>query len=764
MANYLIDYYQKLHEEHDIAFVSIDVFDTLIFRRTACPEDVFALAYEIALSQLDIKETISATEFKTLRQHAEKNARQHAFSDDVSLKAIYDELPFTDTTKQILKAAELQAESEVTFINQDVLDLIVFLKKNHVHIAFISDMYLSSSDIQLCIFKHHEVLGSIPLYVSSEFGETKATGALYQTIKARHNLEFTHWFHIGDNWKSDYENATLFGIHAFHYAPSLDYKLIQKIELEKFDTCARNNTIRALSCLSGLNSPSPIAFQIATYVWGPAFLSFIDWVIDSLLQKNIKTLLCLMREAELFYPLISLRLRQRNIRTIKVIKFYASRLSTFWPSINIDKGRFISEVIDILVSRPEYTIGNLYTDLQLDMPATLECYANTEMVSISSTITEQGSLLSLLTQALESDKSSIYASLRNKKVKFAQYFASSCPSSLEECAVLDFGNGGTIQHQLERAIGKRAGANLLFVASERIYRYTDSTYFQSFIGLHNDCNNAVISLWRCAAAIEAFLTGCVGSTLGYRNGEPTLGQGVPENEAMFNSFLRGCEHFFVKSDQYQFEALRPDTVAKILMRFVHYPTLDEAKLYKALVHAENFGSEKQTPIVDHRQLSEIQQIGIERVYTAVKSNPFYLMGRVYWPQAAITVLDPDFIVEREGVKSNKVVRQAERLLKKVSHLHWDKFAVYGAGEFFEAFYQLSDGIGFDIELIIDRKAEINGDYQLHGITVTSLKNAIERDCKKFVVASSAFSKQISQAICEVAKKSNKQDEIEIVVI
>lgn len=757
----LIKTIERVIEEQDIQFVSFDVFDTLVFRKVAKPTSIFAEAFK------DVSTTqsggMSPGEYEELRHYAEIRCKQKSASSEVSLEQIIDSLPFDLTLRQSLLAAELAAEQRFGFIDKDLKALILQLvANNNLKVVFISDMYLSAQQIRDCFFSQEPELKDIPLFVSSEQGVSKSSGGLFKVVSKQANQAYDTWLHIGDNLVADIKNAGLFGIHTVHVGPEFDVKSIQNAESKLFSSQCHFNALRHITSTHQPENAQAGAFQLASFIWGPALLSFCDWIIDKAIARQVSKVLCLMREGEVFAPLIQKRLAQRNIGGFRVIKLYVSRKSTFWPSVDTTTKQWFADLIDIYIKRRGYSVANFYSDFMLEADDVLAEFNNVEFRTADSVYVGDCSLLSLLSERAESVKNAVKNRIDTEKRYLQQYVASVAGVSLSECITVDLGNGGTIQNHLELALNKRAAGNLLFYSTNRIYDRI-ATCYESFIGAHNDQYNLRRLLWRSPECIESFLLGNTGTTLFYdENAEPVLGLPTSQNEHVVESFYQGAEAFFEQFYRYGFNTINDSDVIVILARFLRLPTQKESKVYTGLYHQDNFGADQTYPVVSEQQIEEVKRLGIDSVIDRFYQHEQWQIGKLHWPQAICSLLDAHLLYRREGLVLNDNNQNIERLIAILEERRWPEFTVCGGGIFFEQFYQAASAQAFKVERIVDRKAEINGQYELCGHEVLSLKQALLSGSRRFAITSFAFKDEIAKNIYSLSVELGMAEKIEII--
>ncbi|MCH5325185.1 MAG: hypothetical protein J1E39_08215 [Eubacterium sp.] len=190
--------------------VSFDIFDTLIFRRTAKPTDVFYF----------IGEKLCCSDFRRLRTEAEKKAREikHAESGSYEIN-IYDIArrlsAVTAIDEQRLIDAELEAETKLCFANPYMKQVWDCLINKGVKPVILSDMYLPAPLMER-LLNACGYSGWGELYVSCDTDTSKYDGSAYKMLKEKHPAQ--SYIHVGDNPRSDIENARRHGFETVRCA------------------------------------------------------------------------------------------------------------------------------------------------------------------------------------------------------------------------------------------------------------------------------------------------------------------------------------------------------------------------------------------------------------------------------------------------------------------------------------------------------------------------------------------------------------------
>ncbi len=192
--------------------VSIDLFDTLVFRRCATPASVFQIQYGLIAKRLP--EGISLEAWSELRQRMEHQLSQAAGDKEIQFDAIYDaigsELSLSVDTIYIAKQTELEIERHLIRPYPSVVEALKVCLAAGRKIVITTDIYLPYSFIS-------ELLDSFldfpyALICSSQTGLTKRHGAAFADLVARYPDQKI--VHFGDNPRADIANAAGTGVVA----------------------------------------------------------------------------------------------------------------------------------------------------------------------------------------------------------------------------------------------------------------------------------------------------------------------------------------------------------------------------------------------------------------------------------------------------------------------------------------------------------------------------------------------------------------------
>lgn len=746
--------------ENNITRVSFDVFDTLVFRHVHCPKTLFE---QVLLDSAGL-DGITGADYRLIREQAEKLARKK-FSEreDIRFEDIFTCLPFDGATQKALFACELTAEQRFSLVNEDLVGVIKALTHQGTEVVLISDMYLSAAQIKQTFFSQYPLIQALPLYVSSEFGVTKHSGNLFNVLAKNNQWLYSGWLHIGDNIIADVNVPRSLGLQVLHYHPGLDTELIREAERKQFASPGHSSAVRLLAALSEAPEQNDVrlAFDSGAFIWGPVMNAFAEWAIQQSEMTGCKHILCLMREGYLFTPLIQQRLAVCGRDDITVSAFYVSRKSAFWPGIDTSQSQWLENVMDTLMMYRGYTLQNFIRDFHLSDALLTQLDGQLELKNIEGLFVEGEPLYQRLCREARQSRAKLEQKIAHQKQLLKRYLQQETPVSFDRCAVVDFGNGGTIQHSLETIFGTRAGANLLFYSSLRIYRFVDKTLYRAFISPGTETFRLAEFLARSPECLEALLLGSEGSTLGYRdcNGitVPVLANGIEANKEICDGFLKGCLAYINIAAKYVQPVITQSAAQSIVARYVIMPTKAEASLFRHLLHQDNFGTDGEYPVIDQAQIDKVKEYGLARTWAEVHNSTRWELGTIHWPAAIIALLDDGFIPRACGLMENDNWYHVKALVAKLVSLGWKRVAVYGAGEFFLEMLPHLQANGIQIEALVDRKAEAGEVMTVAGYPVLPLSDALGKGAKRFIISSVAFRDEIAQRIATTAGALGRKD-------
>lgn len=321
---------------------TFDVFDTLITRKTATPEGIFALIQKKLQKNeehLGFSDYIK-NNFYHLRINAEILAR-HTYcavgeAEDVTLEQIYEAMSMTGSLaeEEVQKLISLEKETEY----ENVIGIYVNINKinqliaSGEHVVLISDMYLDKQTIKEMLVKVDLIFENINLYVSSEYKKSKWSGNLYKIVKANEEAEYQNWIHYGDNKISDIKSAEKLGIKTelfkFEAFMECEEKFIENNNEDIFIqlTIGSARNVRLKEKLIG---PAAIGASVGAVILFP----YVWWILQESLRKGIKRLYFIARDGFVLKEIADIIIEKHKYN-IKTHYIYGSRLAWRIPSFS----------------------------------------------------------------------------------------------------------------------------------------------------------------------------------------------------------------------------------------------------------------------------------------------------------------------------------------------------------------------------------------------------------------------------------------------
>lgn len=190
----------KRCERYDL--ISFDIFDTLIERDVLNPTDIFNLVgKEVMQSDKE------AELFKEMRIKAEIEARKESVNGEVTLNDIYKQLFAHYGGKTgLLKECEIKTELGHCHAKVQYKRLLLSCVQRNCRVVLISDMYLTSKEIEAMLDKCG-IGGYSDLFVSNAYDCDKVSGRLFLEAERTMGIESCRHLHYGDSIKADYLGA-----------------------------------------------------------------------------------------------------------------------------------------------------------------------------------------------------------------------------------------------------------------------------------------------------------------------------------------------------------------------------------------------------------------------------------------------------------------------------------------------------------------------------------------------------------------------------
>lgn len=319
---------------------SFDIYDTLITRKTATPEGIFALMQkqlEESEAYADYPERLTHN-FYIIRLQAEKVARNTYITEenyDITLSQIYECVRLTGGLSEEQTKRLMQLEIETEFNNSlPILENIRRVRnliENGERVILISNMYLETNIIRKILVQMDLIFQELTIYVSGDIGKTKGTKTLYSYIQKQENIEYTNWYHYGDNKVLDVDIPGSMGIHAECFLASDLYEWEKDI-LRGRENNAELQIMLGISRRLNKGAEMSFSYQIGSGYSAEILLPYVLWILQESIKKGIQKLFFIARDGYILKRIADILIDKYKY-SITTAYLYGSRKAWRLPSV-----------------------------------------------------------------------------------------------------------------------------------------------------------------------------------------------------------------------------------------------------------------------------------------------------------------------------------------------------------------------------------------------------------------------------------------------
>ncbi len=657
-----------LDREH-ISVLSLDVFDTLLWRSVPRPVDAFVLLGR-RLRDLGHLSNVDPQEFASLREAAELRAREKvepaASTREVSLENVYDQMPGHVTGglgAAELAAIEVDLERDICFPDLDVLQLAQLARKSGVdHVVLVSDTYYSASQLRHVIDRDaFEGLDIHSVFTSSDHKRSKGSG-LYEVVLDDLGVAASEVLHVGDHPEADVTAAARQGMHTVHF-PARSDELRAVLERERVvprDGVAAGSA--ALDPVSGdlgltaLRSKSTFRAEAARLpdglgdywrfgasVLGPVFTGYAEWLHRRAQDEGVDVVHCVMREGEFIARLVN-GARQYLGSSVRAERIWLSRQVCARAAIfeaNAD------ELAGFVSRRRPPTLRQFCEELGVGLAQLPELFSDAE-----------GRLdhAELLQRALEAVtgrpevQAAIVSGSSELRGRLARYFLETVGRETTHVVLADIGWGATIQAHLLRALsgaGIEVDLTGLYLVTNRaaMQRTLDGVKSDGYLAKAGNPEQAVGLIIRSPEIVEQACMTDAGTLVDFdEESRPVSG---PTSQSPVQTRQRSAVQGGILGFQSEWaryrdvvptpargldDRVRP-WLLEMLFKFITSPTAAEAQMFANWSHDENYGS-KDSEVVVATEVAPLLRYMTPAQFLELPTT------RVYWPFGLATLYHP----------------------------------------------------------------------------------------------------------------------------
>jgi FMN phosphatase YigB (HAD superfamily) len=369
-------------ESGGVGVLSVDIFDTLLWRRVPEPADLFLVLGHGLAAEGHLAPGTSAVAFAELRRAAELRAREKAQAAsgyrEVTLPDVYGQLPASLFAAGFGRAAQIEAEltceRRLVVADDAIVGLIATARAAGARVILVSDTYFKADQIrELLKAAGCGDLAIDRLYVSCEAGRPKYRD-LFDIILNDMDVAPSEIFHIGDSLEADIAPCAARGITAAHYGKTALPARVHDLEFPR-DTASRAAALSGHGDfgLTGLRSrlrhrpPAGTAKDMAAY-WqigagtlAPIFAGFARWIVGHAAAVGAKRVLGIMREGRFLGRLVEATARDLGV-TMTAEEVWLSRRAVIGAALYADD---LSMLTDLIVVAAGETVDEVLASLGL---------------------------------------------------------------------------------------------------------------------------------------------------------------------------------------------------------------------------------------------------------------------------------------------------------------------------------------------------------------------------------------------------------------
>ncbi len=577
----------------EVAILSLDCFDTLLWRNVQAPRDVFA---GIDLPGGGVEP----------RMWAERSARRAMLSrrktSEVSLVDIYRRLMPRADDAAIATAIdrEIELESRHLFAFAPTVALMRAAKDRGMRVIIVSDFYLTEPQLRALIttVAGADVVALIDrIFVSADHGAGKCD-KLFDIVLRQLKVRPDTILHVGDNRHADQDAPGRHGIHSVHlvqFDPAAETRLrLEAVAGALVDPAARVTApiYQAHRAAVALRRDDDAATALGHDVLGPVLLGFAQWLNSEIAERS----------AQLGKPVRPLFLMRDGFLPLEVFR---AAFGSHADAAPIEISRFAAacaHLTDIT------TLGEFVTDA-LDR-AGPDVVARQLMLRAH----ESAKLAKLTPGAFRREV--MQPGIANRILERSRDFTGRLVAHLAQAGVregdavmlVDLGYNGSVQNLIEPVLRDRlkldvAGRYLLLreeqCAGLDKAGFLDTRHYETRM-LHSLCT--------AIAVLEQLCTVAQGSTVDYTpTGDPIRKDaGIKGGQsAVRDSVQAGCLAFARNAGRGVHrpppsggpEAQRR-AAAAVLARLLFLPTANEVALLEAFDHDVNLGTKQVVRLLD----------------------------------------------------------------------------------------------------------------------------------------------------------------------
>jgi FMN phosphatase YigB (HAD superfamily) len=672
---------RQLIELGAVSTLSLDMFDTVVWRTVPRPADAFVLLGQTLLEDGILSSGLDPHSFRRLRIEAETLARvdKEALGggSEVTLEEIWAQFPdyLLLESRRAMAGRELELERRITVPDLDIADLVAFAQEQGIHLVVVSNTYFSRQQlIHLLARPGLEPLVDARIYASSAYGVNKSNG-LWKVVLEDLGVPASRVVHVGDEQSSDVDVPLQHGMRVapfYRFFPGMAPALVREgtlmqepsgpiganVDPRRGDFGITGIRAKVAARVESSDLPADLAgaWRYGATVLGPVLTGFAEWVHQQALEIGSGRVWCLMREGELLADLVN-TVATSQASGLEAVPVWLSRHVTGLAAVNEVNESFLRSLADRRLA-PTFTqyLSNLGLS-EGEVPE-LRHLAGRRMDAPG---VAEGAVAFLLGSAHL--RSRILEESGAARRRLINYLKRTMGALEGPIVLVDLGWGGTIQHQLRRVFqlsGIDARTVGLYMSTNAVAcaRMLEGTEMHGYLTSCGVPDFDVNQVSRSPEVVEQVCVASTGSVLDFDDeGEPILDSSIPAPDQVIDKVFaqHGIRAFQREWLRYErsvagwlpLDGAERHLLLRILRTSITEPSAEEVRVFGSWQHDDNFGTAHSDTVVP-------AELGAFVPYLTPLDVLAMNMQDAYWPMGLTAQFDPPLTAAANAVLDGRI--------------------------------------------------------------------------------------------------------------
>lgn len=588
--------------EGQIRVLSLDCFDTLLWRTVSEPIEVFK---DLQNQPLYVEHGI-CSESRRMAERRVRQLRAGLFGEhEVTIEEVYEHM-LPDASKELVGQfvlAEIETEKKYLFAYLPMFELLSKAKKMGMKTVLVSDMYIHDHQLKELVescAKKAGITVHIDQYFTSADHRTTKGRDLFHVVAKQLGEPQEMFLHIGDNTQADLEGARRAGVKGYHFnrfTPLLEDCMRKNATMQRLLSNDHGESLPMLSnwhaTWSRLPRTNNTMEMIGWYYLGPVMIQYLQWLmseVQSLKEQGHRPrIVFMMRDGYLPYK------AYQSLQAQALVPFDA-------PIHAMDVSRFATLALNF--SDPHaiqtYLISQKDKMFRTEMVRQLMGVHDIGAVEVNINTDDALPWTEFMQSVLQPENiQSIIDTSSKHRANFVRYIRKQIrPKAGESLVLADLGYTGTIQDQIKGILAeefdlKTEGRYLIL--REAAGRQTSKKGLIDYRSMNRNSLNLLLSQIQ---TLEQLTVNDNGSLVQYAEGGQTVHEKSPlsDHQRLIKQQVQTGALDFVRTQSkniFQFIKNHPFSyleAAGLIGRFTLQPSVGEMELYQLFSHDINNGT------------------------------------------------------------------------------------------------------------------------------------------------------------------------------